>query len=322
MLTRVKTFVATGLATAGRLYAGDLNSIQDAVAAQSDYAQRVDALTFGIGESGLALTRYGSGEARLTGLIRTDGMIRALGGFLTGQFTTTQRDAIALGFRPFGVIIYNTTTNRYEYNKGTDATPSWQPLSGINVQKGGAGTVSEGGINFIQGTGITITLADNPGTGYADVTITSTPAAIATIPIGGGCVWFGSSDPTNFLICDGRSLIRTTPYDLLFGQIGTQYGAVDGTHFNIPDCRGRTIHGVNSQVALAANEGVAVNNRSPYHEHFLSRDVGADDSVLGGVHLAPGHSPGGSYIPLSTSGSAANVDAPAFLGANYVIRYQ
>jgi len=322
MLTRVKTFVATGLATAGRLYAGDLNAIQDAVAAQSDFAQRIDALTFGIGESGLMLTRYGSGEARLTGLIRTDGIIRALGGFLTGQFTTTQRDAIPSGFRPFGIIIYNTTTNRYEYNKGTDASPSWQPLSGINVQKGGAGTVSEGGINFIQGSGITLTLADNPGTGYADLTITSTPSAIATIPIGGGCIWFASSDPTNFLVCDGRSLVRTSPYDQLFAVIGTTYGSVDGTHFNIPDTRGRTIYGVNSAVALAANEGVAVNSRSPSHSHTLDRDVGADDSVLGGAHLAPGHSPGGSYIPLGTSGSGVNIDKGAYLGANYVIRYQ
>lgn len=75
MLTRVKTFAATGVAPNGRLYAGDLNAIQDAVAAQSDFAQTVGVGTLQIGETGLALNRYGAGEARITGKLRADGGI-------------------------------------------------------------------------------------------------------------------------------------------------------------------------------------------------------------------------------------------------------
>src|SRR5205807_199937 len=173
VLTRVKTFVATGLATAGRLYAGDLNSIQDAVAAQSDYAQRVDVATLGVGESGLAILHYGSGEARLSGNMRLDGILRALGGLWGAQFTTTARDALTAGagLTPYGLIIFNTTTNRYEWNKGNDTVRNWQPLSGITVEKNGASPVSEGGINLIEGSGITLTIADNPGSGYVDITI-------------------------------------------------------------------------------------------------------------------------------------------------------
>lgn len=317
MLTRVKTFVATGLATAGRLYAGDLNSIQDAVAAQSDYAQRVDALTFGVGESGLAITRYGAGEVRLTGALRLDAILRALGGLYAGQFTTTQRDAIASGQAPNGLIIYNTTTSRYEYNKGTEASRNWQPLSGINVEANGAGAVSEGGINLIAGSGITITIVDNPGTGYADVTIAAPPASVGgTVPIGGVVAYGGASDPTNFLICDGRSLLRAGTYAALFAAIGTAFGTADGTHFNIPDIRNRVPTGKGSNIALGQNEGNVEGQRHIKHYHNYSAPYDAH-----GGFTAGGAAPA-AIIAGQTSGNAFNLDSPAFVGLNWAIRYQ
>lgn len=41
-----------------------------------------------------------------------------------------------------------------------------------------------------------------------------------------------------WLICNGRSLLRSTYADL-FAILGTSFGSVDSTHFNLPDCRGR-----------------------------------------------------------------------------------
>lgn len=128
-MSRVKTFDSTGLATAGRLYAGDLNAIQDQYADLFNLLQAFGVATIAIGESGLQLVRYGAGEARLSGHFRTDGIIRALGGFYAGAYTTTQRDAIAAGSRPFGLVILNTTTARLEINLGTDPSPAWQGLS-------------------------------------------------------------------------------------------------------------------------------------------------------------------------------------------------
>ena len=64
----------------------------------------------------------------------------------------------------------------------------------------------------------------------------------------GGCrvvgeiVTFAGStnpNPTQWLACDGASLLRAT-YTELFDVIGTTYGSVDSTHFNLPDMRGRT----------------------------------------------------------------------------------
>lgn len=48
------------------------------------------------------------------------------------------------------------------------------------------------------------------------------------------------SPPAGTLFCDGSSLLRTT-YATLFAAIGTAFGTADGTHFNIPDHRGRFI---------------------------------------------------------------------------------
>lgn len=131
MGTRIKVFESTGLAPNGRLYAGDLNSIQDALADQVNFNQEIDAAAFGIGETALKILRYGPGEARLSGMMRTDGILRALGGLYAGSFTTAQRDAISAGSRPYGLIILNTTTNQVEWNKGTDPAPSWQALGSL-----------------------------------------------------------------------------------------------------------------------------------------------------------------------------------------------
>ena len=48
--------------------------------------------------------------------------------------------------------------------------------------------------------------------------------------------------PSGYLLCNGASLLRST-YPTLFSAIGTIYGAVDGTHFNLPDYRDRMIIG-------------------------------------------------------------------------------
>ena len=127
-MTRVKTFDSTGLATSGRLYAGDLNAIQDQYADLVNYAQSHGVGLLAVGDGSLQLLKFGTGEMRLTGHVRTDGILRALGGMFAGAFTTTQRDAIPAGSRPYGLVIINSTTNRPEWNSGSDAVPAWQPI--------------------------------------------------------------------------------------------------------------------------------------------------------------------------------------------------
>ncbi len=65
----------------------------------------------------------------------------------------------------------------------------------------------------------------------AQINFSLVPVAMIT-PYG------GNAAPTGWLLCDGTSYLRTD-YAALFTAIGTTYGSVDGTHFTVPDLRGR-----------------------------------------------------------------------------------
>ncbi len=67
------------------------------------------------------------------------------------------------------------------------------------------------------------------------------PAAIN--PSGSIIMYGGVSAPTGYLLCDGTSYLRSAQPSL-FSAIGTAYGTVDGTHFNVPDFRGMFPRGV------------------------------------------------------------------------------
>ena len=64
-------------------------------------------------------------------------------------------------------------------------------------------------------------------------------------PVGSIIAWGGSTAniPSNFRLCDGQALSRTT-YSELFSKLGTIHGSGDGsTTFNIPDLRDKFIVG-------------------------------------------------------------------------------
>lgn len=54
-----------------------------------------------------------------------------------------------------------------------------------------------------------------------------------------------ASIPEGYLLCDGASYLRAD-YPSLFLAIGTTFGSVDGTHFNVPDGSGRRLAGYDS----------------------------------------------------------------------------
>lgn len=58
------------------------------------------------------------------------------------------------------------------------------------------------------------------------------------LPAGVVLMYGVATAPTGFLLCDGSSQLRAS-FANLFTAIGTTYGSADGTHFNVPDFRGR-----------------------------------------------------------------------------------
>lgn len=87
--------------------------------------------------------------------------------------------------------------------------------------------------------------------------ITATYIDTSTLPAGaasGTIVPFGGSTvPTDWLLCAGQAVSRTT-YATLFGIIASTYGAGNGsTTFNLPDLRGRVPSGKDDMGGTAAS---------------------------------------------------------------------
>jgi microcystin-dependent protein len=86
----------------------------------------------------------------------------------------------------------------------------------------------------------------------------------------------GASAPSGWLLCDGASYNRAD-YPDLFSVITDNFGAVDGSSFNVPDLRGR--------VSVGAGQGTGLTNR------VLSDQGGEESHVLSTAEL-PSHSHG------------------------------
>lgn len=76
---------------------------------------------------------------------------------------------------------------------------------------------------------------------------------VYTAPIGTVLDYAGASAPSNYLLCFGQAVSRST-YAGLFAILGTLYGVGDGsTTFNIPDARDRATAGKGDMGGTAAN---------------------------------------------------------------------
>lgn len=95
------------------------------------------------------------------------------------------------------------------------------------------------------------------------------------LPTGAIMDYAGTSAPTGWLLCYGQSLLRTD-YAALFSAIGTTYGAADGTHFSLPDIRGRVVAGKDDMGGSSANR-------------LTNQSGGLDGDTLGGTGGAETH---------------------------------
>jgi len=127
-------------------------------------------------------------------------------------------------------------------------------------------------------------------------------------PIGTLAMWAAAAAPTKWLLCDGASVLRTTYADL-FAVIGTTYGAVDGTHFTLPDMSGRSpmMPGAGVVNALAQQAGadavaLAITNLPAHDQDFVDIGHQHDQQVsAASAYLATGGSGRSAFAAVGTN---------------------
>lgn len=130
----------------------------------------------------------------------------------------------------------------------------------------------------VSGTTLTFTAAPPTGTNNISVLVVSalsvgTPSdgtvgesklfnGFGLVPTAAMMIWPLGSAPTNWLLCDGSAVNRST-YGNLFSKIGTNFGVGDGaTTFNLPDLRGRTVVGAGAATFTETFTSAAVSAAS------------------------------------------------------------
>jgi len=112
-----------------------------------------------------------------------------------------------------------------------------------------------------------------------------------------------------WLLCDGASYLRTGTYASLFGAISTTYGSADGTHFNVPDFRGRSPMGV----GFGDAQGAA--------NHALAQKLGLESAYLAANQIPQAVGNNGYEKTEQTTGTAAAGGGQAVLvGTSQVVK--
>jgi microcystin-dependent protein len=150
----------------------------------------------------------------------------------------------------------------------------------------------------------------------------------------------GNTSPNaNWLLCDGGPLLRNS-YPDLFAVIGTNYGASDSSHFNLPDLRSRVALGIGtgpglSTYALGDAGGQEAHTLTaaemPSHSHTDAGHVHGESVAAPFTALAP---PAGVFIQAipaagitgvgnaniqNSGGGGAHENRQPYLAINYLI---
>jgi microcystin-dependent protein len=203
-----------------------------------------------------------------------------------------------------GLVWYNSTTHKFKYYDGTSAismeTSTYTAGYGINLNSG----------------------------------IISAPGIAGSMMMYGG-----ASAPSGWLLCDGTSYLQAT-YAALFTAIGTTYGSADGSHFNVPDMRGRIPIGVGTgagggasgtglptggsaltAVARAGWKGEETHQlitaELASHSHNLTGSVSTNANGAGSSAYT---NSGGNTATSSTGSDTAHNNIQPVMGLNFIIK--
>ena len=132
----------------------------------------------------------------------------------------------------------------------------------------------------------------------------STPDVATGMPAGSIMAWGTDTPPSNWLICNGAAVSRTT-YASLFAAIGVSYGVGDGaTTFNLPDFRGKVPVGKDATQA---------------EFDTIAETGGSKTTAKYGDGTTTGY--GAIYSSSLGSGDATGSNLPPYQVVNYIIKF-
>ncbi len=173
------------------------------------------------------------------------------------------------------------------------------------------------------------------GINAANVTVGTLPASVipsgAVVPVGTIIAYGGTTIPTGWELCDGRSLSTTGTYAALFTAIGSNWGSTGAGTFRLPDLRGRFPRGrdatagndpdAGSRTSLFANGSVADNVGSyqadelKSHQHSFNMNTqSVNQSGASAVSNA-------NFNTGQTSFTGGSETRPKNAYVNYIIKY-
>lgn len=236
------------------------------------------------------------------------------------------------------VTIGNSGTNKVIISTPDSTTTYiWAPNNNILIQAGQSGVPNKNII--LTPTGNVICKSDLQ---FEDEHTASVPTPTAnnhavpksyvdniSTPIGAIIIWSGSSGavPTNFLLCDGAEISRTTYADL-FNIIGTVFGVGDGsTTFKLPDLRNNFPVGAgnlyNRGSTGGSKDAVVVSHYHHLKNNATGNSVGVGYGNAGYDRIdnvTPNTNIGQEILAETTGESGTNKNMPPYLALYYIIR--
>ena len=222
---------------------------------------------------------------------------------------------------------------------GADGSITFDITSAGNLEFGTTtgskiGTATDQKLSFwnatpiIQPSGDVLTALSNLGLISSPTLSGLSASAVGTINL-----WASSTVPDGWILCDGASLLRAGTYAGLFAVIGTTYGSADGTHFNVPNFKGKVPVGYNSAETEFDVMGETGGEKThtltitemPSHQHIgTPYSVWVEQASLlfpgnSGTYNIAGRS-NANFFPATGGGGAHNNLQP-YLTLNYIIKY-
>lgn len=148
-------------------------------------------------------------------------------------------------------------------------------------------------------------------------------------PAGVISMYGGSTAPSGWLICDGRTVSRTT-YSRLFSAIGTTYGAGNGsTTFNLPNLKGRVPVGLDTSQTEFNSLGKAAGEKThklkieemPKHNHQINTNQSGTGQWWCLQVQNVERSSSGGYATNDTGGDQPHNNLQPYITVNYIISY-